>query len=160
MLQFYRAGRLEKKEEKGGVGWPRPGSGRGKPPLVDEYRACSAGSTKTERKFYVPLPMGPGRFFIGVATQKSQTERVDGICFVSCVKMLSFFSVFVVHLVSHELLFLYSRRSSRRVLHICGIAGDPLVCRSLSPQRTLPRGTSQRLIVQFQHRVGKDLRNS
>ena len=115
---------------------------------------------KAERKFYAPLPMGPGRFFIGVATQKSQTEKVDGICFVSCVKMLSFFSVFVVHLVSHELLFLYSRRSSRRVLHICGIAGDPLVCRSLSPQRTLQRGTSQRLIVQSQHRVGKDLSNS
>ena len=104
--------------------------------------------------------MGPGRFFIGVATQKSETEKVDGSCFVSCVKMLSFFSVFVVHLVSHELLFLYSRRSSRRVLHICGIAGDPLVCRSLSPQRTLQRGTSQRLIVQSQHRVGKDLSNS
>ena len=29
---------------EGGVGWPRPGSGRGEPPLVDEYRACSADS--------------------------------------------------------------------------------------------------------------------
>jgi len=100
-------------------------------------------------------------FFIGVATQKSQTDKFACVCFVSCVQMLSFgFSVFVVHLVSHVLLFLYSRRSSRRVLRICGTAGDPLVCRSLSPQRTLQRSTSQRLIVQLQHRLGKALSNS
>jgi len=42
--------------------------------------------------------MGPGSFFIGVATQKSQTSKFDDICFVSCFKKLSLgFSVVVVH---------------------------------------------------------------
>ena len=117
------------------------------------------------------VPTAPGSFLLKrkekkgkrkkKKKKKGQTRKFDDICFVSCVKMLSLgFSVFVVHLVSHVLLFLYSRRSSRRVLHICGTVGDPLVCRSLSPQRTLRRGTSQRLIVQFQHRLGKAVNSS
>ena len=97
--------------------------------VLQFYRAGSAGRGQATPPCTNTAPAQLIPFFIGVATQKRQAEKFDCNCFVSCVRMLSAgFRVFVVHLVSHVLLFLYSRRSSRRVLRICGTAGDPFVC--------------------------------
>ena len=103
--------------------WPRRGSSRGKPPLVDEFCACSA-HPNFHRRCYTEKP----------------DLKASRICFVYCIKLWSLiYIVFFVYLVSHVLLFLYSRRSSRRVLRICGTAGNHFVCWSLSPQCTLQK---------------------
>ena len=103
---------------------------------------------KSHATFQVPV-LGHSRTKIVLNHGNTSYYYCSCIRYVSGSNITEASSVFVVLLASHVLLLLYSRRSSHRVLRIYGTAGDPLVCRSLSPQRTVQRATSQRLIFQF-----------
>ena len=99
---------------EGGVGWPRPGSGRGKPPLVDEDLACSVDS------------IFPWRCHTALR-QAASTEKLT-----ACVRLLVLRrSVFVERTVfACTAVFacaLLSRRSSRPVLHTLHIRGTAAI---------------------------------
>ena len=106
-----------------GVGWPRPGSGRGKPPLVDEDRACSVDS------------IFPWRCHTALR-QAASSEKVAACVRVLVLRRSALVERIVFACIAVFAFALLSRRSSRPVLHNLHIRGtaklrDPFVSRSL-----------------------------